>query len=502
MALPTRIHVQGLLPSNLNGYYEESYGEFYHVDDWNVVITPWWSDGWYLLDWNHPDTEMFFHESTDSDTLPLTGWQELAGSFDVGGMVITDYSDITPYKPSRLTVSGFDGPGDGVYYNTWSGYTELGGGIAILFKDNQWVFEDASEQILASCAGNPWVLPLTGWDLAITITESVCQVTISSIYELQGIQFSGMMDLEYVQTQDIDATPTNPGSGNYDASVWTSAGFVPIGTSTSPFVGQYDGQHFEIDGLYINRSTLSGCGLFGIVGAYGYGYLPRRVRNTHIRNCYVRGSSGTGGLVGSVTASGRIEDCSATGTVVGTAYVVGGLVGHSVVAYTRRCWADVAVSMTGTNRNAGGGLFGAASYTSSVKDCYARGVVQGNNNNYIGGFIGRFNHGDVRVERCYSTGLATGNIDVGQFNGWSASELAVAKDCYWVSDDPESTSLNGIRLSTAEAKDMTAYGHFDFLSLWNLDPANEINNGYPYLDPRQVPPLASPGLYRSVYRKR
>jgi hypothetical protein len=130
-------------------------------------------------------------------------------------------------------------------------------------------------------------------------------------------------------------------------------------------------------------------------------------------------------------------------------------------------------------------------------------VVQGNNNNYIGGFIGRFNHGDVRIERCYSTGLATGNSDVGQFNGWSESAMVIVKDCYWVSDDPESTSLNGRRLSTAEARDITAYGqHFDFLSVWNIDPVSGINNGYPYLDTRQAPPLASPGLYRSVYRKR
>lgn len=502
MALPSKFHIQGLLPSFLNGYFEGGYGYYYSLANGAVWVDYWSAGNWTVWYWDGNDTvSMFVNTGGDEDNFPLSGWEADNGSFDNGGMIITDYSDIPPYKPARLQVQGFDGTGDGVYYSTWSGYVRLGGGVSVLYKNDAWVFENTNGQALASCPGNPWVFPLSGWSPAVLITESVGKVTISTVYELQGIQLAGFMDLEYVQTQAIDASPTNPGSGSYDSSVWTSAGFTPIGTSSKQFVGRYDGQGFQITGLYINRNTLTGCGLFGWLSAYGYNHLPRQIKNTHLRNAYVRGNSATGVLVGHVDADGRIEDCSATGTVIGTNYTAGGLIGTCVVGHVRRCWADVSVSMTGTNRHSAGGFTSGIRYNSTVKDCYARGTVQGGNNDSIGGFAGSIGD-EARVERCYATGLATGRNNVGQFSGHTNSETAIVKNCYWVSDDAASTSLHGQRLSGAEAKDKTRYPGWNFQALWNMDPANGINHGYPYLDPRQAPPSELPGLYRSLYRKR
>ena len=78
---------------------------------------------------------------------------------------------------------------------------------------------------------------------------SVSPYLVSTINNLYWItQNSDEWDKDYKQTANIDASTT---------STWDSnAGFSPIGDSTNKFTGSYDGQHYSIDNLTINRISL------------------------------------------------------------------------------------------------------------------------------------------------------------------------------------------------------------------------------------------------------
>ncbi len=88
----------------------------------------------------------------------------------------------------------------------------------------------------------------------------------------------------YEQTVNIDASPT---------SGWNSgAGFSPVGNSSTPFSGTYDGQGHSINGLYISLGGSSqSVGMFGFAAG-------ATIKNLGLINETVKGNSQVGGLVG------------------------------------------------------------------------------------------------------------------------------------------------------------------------------------------------------------
>jgi len=84
--------------------------------------------------------------------------------------------------------------------------------------------------------------------------------TITNVAGLQAMQSN--LSEDYVLGNDIDASNTiNWNSG---------AGFVPVGTLASSFMGSFDGNGFTITGLYINRPSTDYDGRltgFDILGA-------------------------------------------------------------------------------------------------------------------------------------------------------------------------------------------------------------------------------------------
>ena len=191
---------------------------------------------------------------------------------------------------------------------------------------------------------------------------------------------------------------TGAGAGtweNGDRRLWT-----PIGTSSHPFKGEFDGiagkKNRKIYGLYFNDSTASYAGLFGytdgvrisnvdlLVGSMtakdssgalvGYA-LNGAVTNVH-SNIPVSGRNYVGGLSG--YASGNISKSSVQGNVTGQNYV-GGLSG-----YTSGNMSESSVQGNVTGQNYVGGLAGSGQ---NVSRSYAKGVVQGTSD-YVGGIIG------------------------------------------------------------------------------------------------------------------
>ena len=149
---------------------------------------------------------------------------------------------------------------------------------------------------------------------------------------------------DYMQTFDIDMS----GIVNFD----------PIGAGTKSsgdeFVGEYDGNGFEIRNLTISNKTLSYVGLFATIGSsnkpkHGIMHDFADVHNVTLVDVDIYGKDYVGGLAGGITDKDdknvAIKSCAVYGRVRGRSKV--------------------------------GGLIGAITYRSNfVHDCYSRARVE------------------------------------------------------------------------------------------------------------------------------
>ena len=97
--------------------------------------------------------------------------------------------------------------------------------------------------------------------------------------------------------------------------------YTPIGTSSYPFCGTYDGQGNTVSGININ-STGNYVGLFGDVNS------PGVVENVTLANSTIAGSSNVGSIVGYLNG-GTIRNCFSTGNTVNASQNGGAIAGGS-----------------------------------------------------------------------------------------------------------------------------------------------------------------------------
>ncbi len=187
--------------------------------------------------------------------------------------------------------------------------------------------------------------------------------TINNLYWLS--QNSDQWGQNYIQVANIDASVT----GSLDSG----SGFSSIGSDVINFSGTYDGQGYNIDNLYINRSASSFIGLFGYTNGAG-------ISNIALTGANITGDQYVGGIAG-VSSSGQIVQCYTKGSISGN-YNVGGVSGCNNNTTIRNCYSTADISGT-TNT---GGLTGLNGVTSTIDKCYARGSVSGTTN--TGGLVG------------------------------------------------------------------------------------------------------------------
>ena len=163
-----------------------------------------------------------------------------------------------------------------------------------------------------------WLATTVALGLSVGVAHATT-IDISDVTDLQNIQndLSG----DYVLTGNIDASAT--------ASWNDGAGFLPIGNSSTPFTGTFDGNGYSISDLTINAPFATDVGLFGATSTNAV------LENVEITNGNVTGLNDVGDLVG--LNNGSIKSSGATGTATGSiiasagpvsAYT-GGLVGYN-----------------------------------------------------------------------------------------------------------------------------------------------------------------------------
>jgi hypothetical protein len=161
----------------------------------------------------------------------------------------------------------------------------------------------------------------------------------------------------------------------------TGGSWTPIGTSSAPFQGTFDGQNNKVSGLTISASA-DNQGLFGYISGNA------SVKNLTLLNANIVGTgSAAGGIVG--TAAG-------SSTLSGLTFGAPG---------------DDDSSVSGQNQT--GGIVGnVAANTVTVKDCFNYGSITGTSN--VGGIAGQTATGTGAVP-----GAITGSLNAGAVTGTS-----------------------------------------------------------------------------------
>ncbi len=271
--------------------------------------------------------------------------------------------------------------------------------------------------------------------------------------------------------------------------------WIPIGNTTYPYMGAFEGNGNTVSGLYFNDSSSYDIGLFGRV------YEVGKVQNVGVVDSYFNGKGTIGGVVG--TNYGTVENCYSGTTVGGIDHSIGGVVGSNNPDGTvRNCHSVGSVNSTASYV---GGVVGFNHADGIVENCSNTGTIS-NDGNFVGGVVGD-NYGTV--QNCYNTGAVSGTgIRVGGVLGINGASGTVT-NCYYLNGcakDGNSVTQFGIGNATAgsttpdEAGKTTAMSSDQFASGEACaDLGNHIGldvaNGFCNLCTYQPATLNSDGYY-------
>ncbi|MCL1827497.1 MAG: T9SS type A sorting domain-containing protein [Candidatus Cloacimonetes bacterium] len=311
----------------------------------------------------------------------------------------------------------------------------------------------------------------------------------------------------FCQTADIDATETinwNEGQGFIPiGAAWDIHGYDDgHGYSNTPFYGDYSGNNYTINNLYINthRDSLA-LGDYYVSTAGLFGHIERAlVSNLHLVNVNITGNVRVGAIAGNAHRS-KIYNCSSSGVITfnKTPYVsgaqssarVGGIAGTAT--YIENCGTTVNISLnwlnTATSQIAG--VVGSYDYQELTEQPYLK-------NSYFNGHISKtfeyvpsfsgllHNSGPNPVSYSYVTDNFSPSL-IGRVTfGTNLSNTIWNYETTNIPNTPISATVFG--RSTEEMKWGGTYifNGWDFSNIWAID--SEINDGYPYLKTRYLKP--------------
>jgi len=322
----------------------------------------------------------------------------------------------------------------------------------------------------------------------------------------------------------IGVDPNYPLNGKYilmaDLDLSNYTNWQPIGNSSTPFSGQFDGNGFVIKNLTINRPSGSYQGLFGYISStgtitnlvlenanvtgYAYtgslagvnlGVITKAYSTCSVKVTCTTSVSPAGGLVGlnkgTITGGhtsgsvngydntgglagrqeyGTIVDSSSSCNVTGT-YSTGGLVGGNLYSSIERSYATGEVISTSYYFT--GGLVGENFY-GTIEDSYATGSIKNNYYySYAGGLVGKNTSGTIK--NSYSTGSVSGYFYIGGLVGYNIGSITSS---YWDTQTSSlTTSSGGTGKTTAQMKTQSTFTGWDFTNVWAIDEGKS----YPYL---------------------
>ena len=286
-------------------------------------------------------------------------------------------------------------------------------------KWNWYIYTPAQLKFLADFVNNG--CKLTG---IVDLTDKVTQYDQSEIVMTTSTTIFLMNDL------DMGARPDG---SNWETTQNNALNWTPIGLKASNIqnLGTFDGKRHSIKGIYIDREG-NFAGIFGV---------SKTVQNLTLKDSYIKGGIGTGGIVGGL-GIGKIENCHNKNTKIilreGNYYIAGGIVGQlsqgtegvfnctntgEVIGYG-------SIVVSNTENSSLGGIVGLAAVGTKVQGCSNTGDITAKKESggYVGGIVGASNPSNS-IENCYNKGTITGNECVGGISGSQAGNNII-KNCY------------------------------------------------------------------------
>lgn len=226
----------------------------------------------------------------------------------------------------------------------------------------------------------------------------------------------------------------------------SGSGFTPIGD----FRGNFNGQDFEIQNIYINVSEDAG--------------LFATITNANISNIRISGNitsldANAGGIVGNATNSNIIH-CTNSANIVSMIKSAGGISGikgkiiecynygeicsygtnREYIDYNTGCAGGIVGSSCENIQNCGnhgnvisdisaGGIIGYKYHNFDIVNCYNTGKIDGKT--YSGGIIGETLAGTCTIYNCYNTGKIESENLAGGIVAWIyyTTKLSLYNDC-------------------------------------------------------------------------
>lgn len=230
---------------------------------------------------------------------------------------------------------------------------------------------------------------------------------------LRGAYYNQVANIDFAAADANQYSPATEGALFADGK-----GIDPIGTSSAPFTGVYNGQGYVLSNVYIARSDEDNVGFFGYIGT---GNTAATLKNVHIELASelnitdensnvttvvggITGKDKVGGLVGYAN-NAVITNCSvADGFVIGRT-AVGGLVGRANNSQLNSCFTSTStysydtVTTDAKDKNVGA-LIGLVSSTTSIINSFTLGLASvgtTNTNGVAGGFVGYVSSGTLNI---------------------------------------------------------------------------------------------------------
>ncbi|GHV00828.1 hypothetical protein FACS1894211_09130 [Clostridia bacterium] len=313
-------------------------------------------------------------------------------------------------------------------------------------------------------ATDPWVITTADHlnALARNVYENADTTANNSANGYAGKYFALGADLD-LSAYGTGTNGTTSWTYNGSGAKW-GTGWLPIGTSTRAFQGDFDGRGHVITNLYMNRTYLATQEIAGLFGGIAGNC---KIRNIGIASGEVRSASHlTGALIGGVRTnianiSVEIENCWNAANIVSAwnrsntlGNWVGGIVGIFMVykptdsMIITGCYntGDITVVTENIGRDGYvlGGITGGSYSTIAVSpnlnltitDCYNTGDVTFNADNELClGGIASFLYQNTQITDCYNTGnlTATNNTELyagGIFCDMDSGSTVDVKNCY------------------------------------------------------------------------
>ena len=246
--------------------------------------------------------------------------------------------------------------------------------------------------------------------LGLTATAWAAQPTPPAVAEMGGTTYTNLH-------QALEAAK-NSGTVKLLRDVELTDTWTPVGDSSTPFKGTFDGNGHKITGLKITSGSY--IGLFGYVGE------GATIKNVNLVGANVFGVKRVGALIGQIKGNATVSNCTVDSTshVTGSDSNTGGLIGEAagdgITVKLEKLINYATVTNTeseGPSRAAGIIAQVTSGAIVTISNCENHGAIT-TNNGYAGGIVAaKQGSSKVSFENCSNAGTLTGKY-TGNLIAW------------------------------------------------------------------------------------